>query len=156
MKPAICISVVLALSAASAPSVDALSTAATPVVTPAAVPSLGASGGSPLATPVASGWRVREADHICGLKNPNHLSHPAAIDFDEVMGATEEMKTLVREGIDRSSPRGQQLVSRATRRVTDAAKAVMAESGHCSIWKSISHSDGRSIPAVTAEVRRNL
>ena len=33
------------------------------------------------------------------------------IDFDEVMAATDEIKTLEREGIDRSSPRGQQLVT---------------------------------------------
>jgi len=106
--------------------------------------------------PLEAGWNVREANHICGLSSANQLSHPALIDFDAVMAATVEMKTIRREGIDPSSPRGQQLVNRASRHVADAAKRVMADASHCSIWKAVSHSDGRAISDVTAQVRGNL
>ncbi|QDU69003.1 hypothetical protein [Engelhardtia mirabilis] len=114
------------------------------------------TGATDLGLALVPGWEIREADHICGLKSANQLSNPAKIDFDDVMAATTEMKTLKRDGIDPSSPRGQQLVNRATRRVTDAAKTVMGEGGYCSVWKNISHTDGRDVTDVSAEVRRNL
>lgn len=151
MKPAITLVTALALLLPIVPAAGAN-------VPPLAGVGLGSLATVATATvdDVVTGWQIRETDHICGLKNANQLSNPALIDFTAVRDATEEMKTLKREGIDPSSPRGQQLVNRATRRVTDASKKVLAETGHCSIWKAITHADGRAVADVTAAVRENL
>lgn len=112
---------------------------------------------APLETEVAAfGWRAREADSVCGVQLPDRVSNPAKVDFRRLSDATEEMRKLKREGINPNSAEGQALIRAAKRRIREAAEGVRQERGHCSVWKSISHTDGREVPDLTAEVLRRL
>lgn len=101
-------------------------------------------------------WIVDDADHICGIQIPSHISNPATIDFDRALKMTEEMKRMKREGINPNSARGKALKNAAQRRVRVAATTVKGNLGHCSIWKTIRHTDGRSVTDVTTEVLAEL
>ena len=105
---------------------------------------------------VQSDWIAKEADNICGLRDPKTLSNPAKVDFDKLMKATPEMKRIDKEGIDPKSAEGIQLRAKAVDRVTKASKAVMGERGNCSVWKKIRHKDGRTIPDITSTVESRL
>ncbi len=109
-----------------------------------------------LDAPAAFGWRAREADHLCGIRIPEQISNPATVDFRRAMSATEELRRMEREGIDPNSARGQALTAAAKRRVREAAAEVKDELGHCSVWKEISHVDGREVADITAEILRLL
>ena len=103
-------------------------------------------------TAAVFGWVVDDADHVCGIRHPGHISNPATVDFRRAMSSTEEMKRLKRDGIDPNSARGQALTNAAKRRVRDAASTVKDNLGHCSVWKSIRHTDGRSVADITDQV----
>ena len=102
---------------------------------------------------VRNGWVARPEDNLVGLRDPAQLSSPARVDFTSLFEATAEMQQLRRERIDPESPQGIQLKTRARNRVASACERVMEQRGHCSIWKAISHSDGRSVPDVTEDAR---
>ena len=101
---------------------------------------------------VGRDWILKTADNICGLRDPNQLTHPAVIDFDACLDATPEMKRLRDQGIDPKSAEGIQLRSAAVTRLTNACESVRAANGHCSVWKEIRHKDGRAIPDVSSQV----
>lgn len=105
---------------------------------------------------LSRGWQAKTSDNICGLRELGQLSNPALVRFDELLAATAEMRKIRDEGIDPGSPEGIQLRQAAVDRVTRACERVRASHGHCSVWKSIRHSDGRSVPDLTDEVKGQL
>lgn len=102
------------------------------------------------------GWILEEADNICGLREKRKLSNPAAVDWTALLDETPEMRRIQRDGIDPETPEGIQLRQRARERLTRHCKSEMDAQGHCSVWKTISHRDGRAITDITAAVRRRL
>lgn len=109
-----------------------------------------------LSTQAGRGWRVRAKDNICGLSSPRQVNLPATIDYKQVLKATPEMKDLARRNINPRSAEGQILRQRAADRVRRASSLVMQSHGHCSVWKRISHRDGRKIDDVTKDVIATL
>ncbi len=105
---------------------------------------------------VETGWRTRSKDNICGLSNPRQVNRPAMVDYKQVLKATPEMKDLARRNINPRSAEGQILRQRAADRVRRASSLVMQSHGHCSVWKRISHRDGRKIDDVTKDVIATL
>lgn len=103
-----------------------------------------------------SDWIVKSSDSICGVSRARHITNPAEVDYQKLLDATAEMKELKREKIDKSSAHGQTLVILATQRVREAAKAVMTEKGHCSVWKEVSHKQGKHITDLTSEILNKL
>lgn len=126
-----------------------------PVASELLVAPIGAPETAPTAA-VANGWRAEAGDNIVGLRDPKKLSNPSLVDYPALMAATAEMKRIKREGIDESSPEGIQLKNRAAGKVATACETVMNAEGHCSVWKTISHEDGRTITDLTAKVKRRL
>ena len=100
----------------------------------------------------ASHWRAEAKDNICGLSNPRHVTNPAVVDYKDVLNATPEMKDLKSRGVDARSAEGQILRERAVDHVRRVGSRVMRKSGNCSMWKTISHRDGREIRDLTNEV----
>lgn len=117
-----------------------------------------AAGGSAPAvdTPQQRGWIALATDNICGLRDPKQLSNPARVDFDAVLAATPELAKIAKDKIDPASAEGIQLRQAGIDRVTRACEALRAEIGYCSVWKTIRHSDGRSVPDVTESVKAKL
>ena len=103
-----------------------------------------------------SGWVVKKTDNICGLDDARMLSNPAKVDYDRLLRATPEMKKIRNDGIDPNSSKGIQLRSAAVDRVRKACSSVQQSNGYCSVWKSVSHRDGRSIPDATSSVLAQL
>jgi hypothetical protein len=101
-------------------------------------------------------WICDRSDNICGLDDPKMLSKPAKIDYDAVLKATPEMKKIVADKIDPNSSEGINLKNKATDRVREKAEEVRVAQGYCSVWKSISHKDGRTIPDITDLVKARL
>jgi hypothetical protein len=103
-----------------------------------------------------SDWEVKSEDSICGVSAARQITNPAKVDYEKLMDATEEMKELKREGIKPDSARGQALVTQARDKVRRAAKAVMTEKGHCSVWKKISHKKNQEVTDITSAVKDKL
>lgn len=103
-----------------------------------------------------AGWQAQEADNIVGLRDPRTLSNPVQVDYEALLAKTEEAKRIKRDRIDPNSPKGIQLMNRARQRVADASTRLMRENGYCSVWKNISHSDGRQVTDATDSVARLL
>ena len=97
-------------------------------------------------------WNAISNDNICGLTNPRQLTQPAKIDYRAALEATAEMKDLKKRGISLDSAEGQILRERAADRVRRTGSKLMRKKGHCSLWKQISHSDGRLVPDITSEL----
>lgn len=117
-----------------------------------AAPAPAASVAQGASLPVGRDWILRTADNICGLRDANQLTQPALLDYDACLAATPEMKKVEAQGIDPRSAEGIQLHSAAVTRLTNAAESVRSSGGYCSIWKSISHKDGRAIPDISSQV----
>lgn len=143
------------LLAASATPQDRCLTGSRPRTNPweAAAKLAGAEAPRPPEVPARNGWVTRPEDNLVGLRDPAQLSNPARVDFTRLFEATAEMQQLRRDRIDPDSPQGIQLKNRARNRVAGACGRVMEQRGYCSIWKAISHSDGRSVPDVTEDAR---
>jgi len=127
----------------------------------AAEGALGAPGAAPdlLTTDRAttgSDWVVKSADSICGVSTARRITNPAKVDYDKLLGATSEMKEIKRDGIDPKSAHGQALVTKARNKVREAAKSAMSEKGHCSVWKKISHKEGKAVVDLTSTVEAKL
>lgn len=101
-------------------------------------------------------WICDRSDNICGLDDPRMLSKPAKVDYDALLKATAEMKKIVNDKIDPNSSEGINLRQRAVDRVRDKAEAVRTAQGYCSVWKTIRHQDGRTIPDITDLVKAQL
>jgi hypothetical protein len=98
------------------------------------------------------GWKAEESDNICGISDLKKVSRPAKVDYEKVLAATPQMKKIEDEGIDPKSPEGKALRKAARTLVTKSSEAVRKAESHCSVWKAISHKDGRTIPDVTEKV----
>ena len=70
--------------------------------------------------------------------------------------ARKQMKGRAPEDLVRDTPEGIQLKQAAVDRIRKASDTVRKDQGHCSVWKSISHRDGRAITDLTAAVRLRL
>jgi len=125
-------------------------------MTPPAWGSAPAFKDSPASEQAETGWRTRSKDNICGLSNPRQVNRPAKVDYKKVLKATPEMKDLVRRNIKPRSAEGQILRQRAVDRVRRASSMVMQSHGHCSLWKRISHRDGRQIDDLTQDIIATL
>ncbi len=102
------------------------------------------------------GWICDAADNICGLRDKRKLSLPARVDWDALLDATPEIQEMKKNGVDPDTPEGIRLRQKAKERVTKACEAERLASGYCSVWKDISHKDGRSITDITAQVSARL
>ena len=136
----------------------------------AAVLALPASANAQQATPVSGAealdqpsqqasmarWVCKKADHVCGLDDARILSNPAKLDYQTALDATPSMKELKRKGIDPNSPEGIQLRTKGQDELKKAAKSVMESYGHCSVWKKIRNTDGRSVSSITQQVKDKL
>jgi len=146
----------MALVAALAVASNVLATPAPEVSVHGAVDSarrtfvLGAAG------EVQQTWICDRSDNICGLDDPRMLSKPAKVDYDALLKATAEMKKIVNDKIDPNSSEGINLRQRAVDRVREKAEAVRTAQGYCSVWKTIRHQDGRTIPDITDLVKAQL
>jgi hypothetical protein len=105
----------------------------------------------------AGGWIANpREDFICGIDDLAKVSNPARVDYDELLGATKEMKELKHDKVDPESIKGKDLVKRAKTEVTKVCEIVREARGHCGVWKVIRHDDGRIVPNITAEVKQQL
>ena len=102
------------------------------------------------------GWVIDQEDHICGVSNERHISKPAVLNFEKCLKATSAWKEMKRKKIDPESIEGRALRKKAATAVTKAAQVVRESGGHCSVWKTIRHTDGRRIPDVTQDVKERL
>ena len=101
-------------------------------------------------------WICDRSDNICGLDDPRMLSKPCKVDYDALLKATPEMKKITNDKIDPNSSEGINLRQKAVDRIRDKAEAVRTAQGYCSVWKTISHKDGRTIPDITDLVKAQL
>lgn len=97
-------------------------------------------------------WIADPVDNICGLDDPRLLSNPALIDYPRVLDRTPEMQKMRDKHIDPTSPAGIQLRNAAMDRVRNASEKARIQGGYCSVWKRVSHKDGRVVPDLTAAV----
>ena len=102
---------------------------------------------------LAKDWIAKVTDSICGLRDPNQVSNPAQIDFKACLDATPEMKKLVRDKIDVTTPEGIRLSNDAVNRVTSACETVRVANGYCSVWKTIKHKDARVVTDISEQVK---
>ena len=101
-------------------------------------------------------WICDRSDNICGLDDVRMLSKPCKVDYDALLKATPEMKKITNDKIDPNSSEGINLRQKAVDRIRDKAEAVRVAQGYCSVWKAISHKDGRTIPDITDLVKAQL
>ena len=111
---------------------------------------------APAPTAVESGWKANESDNIAGLSDLKKLSNPAVVDYAALLAATPEYKELEKDRVDPESAKGRTLRQQAADRVTKAADHVRKDKRYCSVWKDISHKDGRKVPDITQEVKDKL
>jgi hypothetical protein len=109
---------------------------------------------APLATPapLEAQWICKRADNVCGLRDGKQLSNPAKLNYKRCLQATPEYKKMEDEGVRSDSPEGIRLKAAAANRVRQAANTVRQAGGYCSVWKAISHKDGRRIDDLTSRV----
>ncbi len=105
---------------------------------------------------MADGWIADASDNICGLRDPKQLSNPAVVDYPVLWEATPEIKEMKRDGIDPSSAEGKRLQQEAEDRIAKVSKKVMKADAHCSVWKKVSHKDGRTVTDLTEKLKKKL
>jgi hypothetical protein len=115
-----------------------------------------ASSSSSSTSGEAKGWVVDRSDNICGLDDAKMLSKPSKVDYDALLKATPQMKRIKDDKIDPNSPVGIQLRQEAVNKVRDACDKVRQAEGYCSVWKTIRHTDGRTVADITDLVKAQL
>lgn len=106
--------------------------------------------------PATQGWVVDRAENICGLDDSKMLSKPAKVDYDALLKSTPQWKKIRDNKIDPNSPEGIQLRQEAVNKVRDACDKIRAQDGYCSVWKTIRHTDGRTVADITDLVKAQL
>jgi len=96
-----------------------------------------------------TGWEASSSDNICGISDISKVSKPAIVSYSRLLNTTPSMKQLIRDGIDPASAEGKILVGKANSTVIKACQKVRKSLGHGSVWKNISHTDGRTVPDIT-------
>jgi hypothetical protein len=99
---------------------------------------------------------VNRADSICGIAEPRAITSPAKVDYDELLGATPEVRLIKRRRIDPESAKGIKLMTEARRKVLAACETVRASEGYCSIWKGIKRRDKTPVDDITAKVKAQI
>jgi len=84
-------------------------------------------------------WIATPADNICGIKKPEQVTQPGIISWQQALDATDEMKKIKREKIDKNSALGITLIEAATRKTRNACQKAMKDMNVDSVWKQISH-----------------
>jgi hypothetical protein len=84
-------------------------------------------------------WIATPADNICGIKKPKQVKQPGIISWQQALDATDEMKKIKREKIDKKSALGITLMEAATRKTRNACQKAMKDMNVDSVWKQISH-----------------
>ena len=108
---------------------------------------------SSLSTTVnAHPWVAEVEDNICGIANLKRVSRPALVDFEKLLAETPQIKELERKHIDPDSVQGRALRRAARTLITKSCEKARKTGGHCSVWKAISHKDGRTIADITEDV----
>lgn len=105
---------------------------------------------------LGSDWVVKTSNSVVGVSQARQITNPAKVDYEKLMKATPEMKTLRKEGIEKTSARGQTLVTAAQSRIRRVSRTVMTEKGHCSVWKKISHKKGKAVTDLTETIKKKL
>lgn len=141
---------ILSLASLIAPAVESAAPAAPAATTREVVAE------SPALAKANRDWIVKSTDNVCGLKEAAQVSNPAVVDWQTLLEATPEMRKLRSEKIAEDSPEGIQLLTEASNRVTQACESLRASQGHCSVWKSIRHKDGRAVTDLTDLVKAQL
>ena len=101
-------------------------------------------------------WVVSSGDNVCGVSDARQISNPAKVSYRSLLGDTPELKEMKKKGISKDSPEGQILHNKGVDRVRKAAKKVMTEKSHCSVWKAITSKSGKRVPDITESVRAKL
>ena len=99
---------------------------------------------------------VDKADSICGIDEPRAITSPAKVNYDAVLAATDEVRTLKRRRIDPDSAKGIKLMTEARRKVLAACEVLRSDEGYCSIWKDISRRDKTPVDDVTEKIKAKL
>jgi hypothetical protein len=105
---------------------------------------------------VGSDWVVKTKDSVVGVSDARQITNPAKVDYSKLLKATPEMKEIKKEGIDKSSARGQTLVTQAQSRIARASRAIMTAKGYCGVWKKISHKQKQAVTDITDLVKAKL
>jgi len=84
-------------------------------------------------------WIATPSDNICGIKKPEQVTQPGIISWQQALDATDEMKKIKREKIDKNSALGITLIEAATRKTRNACQKAMKDMNVDSVWKQISH-----------------
>jgi len=84
-------------------------------------------------------WIATPSDNICGIKKPEQVTQPGIISWQQALDATDEMKKIKREKIDKNSALGITLMEAATRKTRNACQKAMKDMNVDSVWKQISH-----------------
>jgi len=105
---------------------------------------------------LGSDWVVSTGDNVCGVSGARQISNPAKLSYSSLLASTPELKEMKKKGISKESPEGLVLHNKGVDRVRKAAKTVMQEKGHCSVWKAIRSKKGVSVPDITSAVRAKL
>lgn len=126
-----------------------------------AVPAVSATPKAPFHPPAAPtavepGWKASESDNIAGLTDLKKLSNPAVVDYEALLQATPEYREIEKQRIDPESAKGRSLRQKAVDRVTKASDLIRKDKRYCSVWKEITHKDGRKVPDATQDVKAKL
>lgn len=97
-------------------------------------------------------WIAKDSDNICGISALKRVTNPSLVDYDQLFASTPQIKEMKRRDIDPDSTEGKALRKGAQTLITKSSELVRVAKGHCSVWKVISHQDGRKIPDVTQDV----
>ncbi len=101
---------------------------------------------------LSHGWVAFDGDSICGVSDLRKVSNPAVVDYSALLDATPQIKEMKKKKIDPDSVQGKALRQKAASLVNRKCEIVRSKRGHCGVWKTIRHKDGRAIPDVTLEV----
>lgn len=105
---------------------------------------------------VGTKYVLERSDNICGLDNPRQLTRPVRVDYVLLLEATPEFRTMKKERIGSSTPRGIQLRTEAAKRVRRKCEEVRARLSYCSVWKKIERRDKKELPSITVQVLKKL
>jgi|TARA_Y100000296_G_scaffold37986_1_gene43975 hypothetical protein len=100
---------------------------------------------------VLTGWTAKAGDSVCGLANSKIVSNPAIVNWDLAINQTPSMKTLVKQKIKKTSPRGIILLQKAEDKVIKCSTEVMNDDGYDSVWKAIKHKQKKA-PDITQKI----
>jgi hypothetical protein len=97
-------------------------------------------------------WDAKAADNICGISNLRKVSNPATVDYQKLLLSTQQIKRMKKEKVSPDSTLGKLLRAEAAVLITKGCEDARVALGYCSVWKSITNTDGRAVPRITDKV----